>query len=119
MTSSRGVTARTAMMLGTCVVDPALRSLNERIERADDVVAIQTDVGREVLPAVGGWHRVVTRTCSRDVHRSSRPHHRAGAQRAWEENSMKAPQKPNNPFELHATDTLDWDPLAELCPGST
>jgi hypothetical protein len=35
------------------------------------------------------------------------------------ENSMNAPQELNKPLELRAMDTLDRDPLAELCPGST
>jgi hypothetical protein len=29
------------------------------------------------------------------------------------------PCKSYKPLELHVRDTLDWDPLAELCPGST
>jgi hypothetical protein len=36
-----------------------------------------------------------------------------------DENSMKAPEELNKPIELPARDTLEWDPLAELCPGST
>jgi hypothetical protein len=45
----------------------------------------------------------------------------AAVSRSFEpdENSMKAPEELNKPLELHARDTLDWDPLAELCPGST
>jgi hypothetical protein len=107
--------------------------LNERIERADVVVAIQADVGREVdaAPAVGGCTRAaphaggpcavrrypyVLAGCApgrlvRIIERADNAH---GA-----ENSMNAPQKLNKPFERHARDTLDWDPLAELCPGST
>jgi hypothetical protein len=36
-----------------------------------------------------------------------------------EENSIKALQELNKPLELHLRDTLDRDPPAELCPGST
>jgi hypothetical protein len=32
---------------------------------------------------------------------------------------MNAPQELDKPLELRAMGTLDRDPLAELCPGST
>jgi hypothetical protein len=57
---TRARTERIAFWLGAPASRHAiaLRSLNERIERADDVVAIQAHVGREVVaaPAVGGRH---------------------------------------------------------------
>jgi hypothetical protein len=57
---TRARTERIAFWLGAPASRHAiaLRSLNERIERADDVIAIQADVDGEVVaaPAVGGRH---------------------------------------------------------------
>ena len=63
------------------------------------------------------WRNEATRPgCApgRLVRIIERAHNAHGA-----ENRMNAPRKLNKPLELHARDTLDGDPLAELCPGST
>jgi hypothetical protein len=111
----------------------ALRSLNERIERADDVGAIQAPVGRHVVsaPAVGAWHphrsacrrtlrgSSVSGTCSRDVHPIVSSASSSGRITRMERRTHESTAKLNKPPELHMRDTLDWDPLAGVCRGST
>jgi hypothetical protein len=93
-------------------------------------VAIQTDVSREVVAAplsAAGTRAAPHAGGPRAVRRY--PYVLAGCAPGrlvriiegahGEENSVKALQELNKPLELHVRDTLDWDPLAELCPGST
>jgi hypothetical protein len=119
------------MLTNTCPSTPA-RSIRRSDPRTNassaPTVAIQTDVSREVVaaplsaagtraaPHAGGpcavrrYPYVLAGCAPRRLVRIIE-----GAQ----ENSTKAVQELNKPLELHVRDTLDWDPLAELCPGST